>query len=531
MNVWLGSGFHGSQERWKDRPALSMSEGQLSYAALAQRAGGIARALASGPDQPGASRLTALLAARSVAAYAGILGILYTGHGYVPLNPSHPADRLAYVLGHSGAGHIVVDTAGEAVLEEVLRGSGRPMTIVFADRDSVDDVALLFPGHDIRAGRSPAALPAPPAVAPDDVAYLLYTSGSTGKPKGVMVSHANVAHFLRVMHDRYAPDETDRFSQMFDLGFDLSVFDLFMAWSSGGTLCCPDPGEVMLPAEYIRREAITVWFSVPSVAVLLGRLRLLEAGAFPGLRLSLFCGEALPASAALAWASAAPNAVVENLYGPTEVTLACTLYRIGGDESAWGSVPIGTAFDGMTARVVDETLAEVPPGDAGELLMCGPQVALGYWQDEARTAAAFVTDPATGARAYRTGDLVRRPLRPGEPIEYLGRLDHQIKLMGHRIELGEVEAALRDATGTDHVVAMGWPQGGAAYTHIVAFAETPTLDPGEVNARLAERLPAYMIPKKIIALERFPLTPNGKIDRKALAGDLTAPARNKEDAR
>lgn len=524
---WLGAGFYNACQRVPDRIALSIDGRQISYADLAPIAGGIAAALGPGEGQGGdAPELTALLASRSVAAYAGILGILCTSHGYVPLNPGHPAERLAYVLAHSGVRRLVVDTGGEAVLDALLADCTAPLRIVLADRDDVADIAARHPLHDIRAGQRVAPLPPPPAVPMGErVAYLLYTSGSTGHPKGVMVTHGNVGHFLRAMDNRFDLTEADRFSQMFDLGFDLSVFDLFMAWRVGGTLCCPGAGDLMLPADFIRRENLTVWFSVPSAAVLLNRLRQLEPGAFPTLRLSLFCGEALPAAAAAAWAQAAPNAIVENLYGPTELTLACTGYRIDGTEGQAGAVPIGQPFPGLVARVVTPDLAEVAPGGEGELMVSGPQVAPGYWRDAEKTAAAFVTDPATGARAYLTGDLVQRPTTPGDPIRYLGRLDHQIKLHGHRIELGEIEAALRDATGVAHVVAVGLPDASGAITGIAGLIEAPEVDVPRVISRLSDRLPAYMMPKRIVAVPQFPLTPNGKIDRKSLVALLAAPAR------
>ncbi len=527
LGDWLGAGFHDACQRVPDRIALSIDGRQIRYAELAGIAGGIAAALggAEGPgdDMPG---LTALLAARSVAAYAGILGILGTGDGYVPLNPGHPAERLAYVLAHSGARRVVVDGGGEGVLDALLEASAKPLRIVLGEREDVDEIARRHPRHDIRPGRKAAPLPPPPAAPMGDrVAYLLYTSGSTGRPKGVMVTHANVAHFLRAMDGRFQLSEADRFSQMFDLGFDLSVFDLFMAWRVGGTLCCPRAGEMMLPADFIRREALTVWFSVPSVAVLMSRLRQLEPGAFPKLRLSLFCGEAFPAAAAAAWASAAPHSIVENLYGPTELTLACTGHRIDGSEGQAGSVPIGQPFPGLVAKVVAPDLREVAPGAEGELMVSGPQVAKGYWRDAEKTAAAFVTDPATGARAYLTGDLVERPQAPDQPIRYLGRLDHQIKLHGHRIELGEIEAALRDATGAVHVVAAGLPDANGAITGIAAFVEVDGIDSPAVTAQLSARLPAYMLPKRLVAVPHFPLTPNGKIDRKALVALATSPAR------
>ena len=521
---WLGAGFMATLEKFPDRPALAVGGAELSYRELAAHAAALARAM--GPAEPREPPLTAVFAARSVAAYAGVLAALFRGHGYVPLNPKFPAKRLGYMLRHAGCRTLIVDEAAQPALADLVAEAGGPFRIVFADRVDVTDLAPRFPGHDLHAGRLPGpdALPTAPDITAGDIAYLLFTSGSTGLPKGVMVSHGNVAHFLSVMRARYDLDETDRFSQMFDLTFDLSVFDIFMAWKVGGCISCPAPGELILPADFIRDAGITVWFSVPSVAVLLNRLHQLEPGCFPGLKLSLFCGEALPAEAAEAWAAAAPNAVLENLYGPTEVTIACTAYRWRGIPphtiNETGIVPIGTALPGLSATVVDDGLREVAPGAQGELLMAGPQVALGYWRDEEKTGAAFVTDPASGERAYRTGDLVRRPEDPSGSLLYLGRLDYQIKLHGHRIELGEIEAVLKAASGASRVVAVGWPITLEGVGGIVAFLECETIDRAALNKAALEKLPTYMIPKQLYAIPRFPLTANGKVDRKALLARL-----------
>src|SRR5882724_4757250 len=190
------------------------------------------------------------------------------------------------------------------------------------------------------------------------------------------------------------------------------------------------------------------------------RLGALKAGEFPTLRWSLFCGEPLPAEIAESWSLAAPNSVVENLYGPTELTIACCHYRWrrgkSEEECLRGVVPIGDPFPGMDVLVVDEELTEVPPGKDGELLMTGPQLTLGYWQDPEKTATAFVVPPEKKQTYYRTGDRVRRPNEAG-PMCYLGRLDHQIKIRGYRVELGEVESLLRQEAGGEVAVAIGWP--------------------------------------------------------------------------
>jgi acyl-CoA synthetase (AMP-forming)/AMP-acid ligase II len=250
---------------------------------------------------------------------------------------------------------------------------------------------------------------------------------------------------------------------------------------------------------------------------------MLKPGRFPSLRWSLFCGEALPAELAAAWAEAAPQSVVENLYGPTELTIACTLYRwdpqASPAESLAGLVPIGAPYPGMSTLIVDADLQEVEVGADGELLLAGPQVTPGYWHDPEKTAAAFVVPPGRSELHYRTGDLVRRP-PAGGPITYLGRVDHQVKINGYRVELGEIEAAIRDAAGVGEVVALGWPRTAGGAAGVTAFVAADDLDVAALRTSLARRLPDYMVPAAIHLLSEMPLNSNGKFDRPALVGLL-----------
>jgi amino acid adenylation domain-containing protein len=358
----------------------------------------------------------------------------------------------------------------------------------------------------------------------DEIAYLLFTSGSTGRPKAVMVSHGNATHFVEMAVRRYRIDPEDRLSQTFDLTFDLSVFDMFVAWTAGACLCCPSEGQKILPATYILGDRLSVWFSVPSIGLSMSRLRMLRPDQYPGLRLVLFCGEALPVEVAEAWQRAAPNAIIENLYGPTELTVACTAYTWRPDasaaESVRGVVPIGEPLPGMQALVVDEHCQEVSPGEDGELLMTGPQLSLGYLEDPVRTMAAFVQPPGRKDVYYRTGDRVRRPAQAGEPMHFLGRFDGQVKVRGHRVEVGEVEAALRERPGVDGAVVLPWPVTAAGADGLVAFVSGRVLDPDDLERSVRERLPTYMHPSAVHVLSEFPLNQNGKVDRRALASRL-----------
>jgi len=507
----LLGGFLRHAEATPERPALEVGAERLSYGELAERAARIGTAIAAA-ETAGEPDLTAVYGSRSATAYAGILGALWAGNGYVPLNPTFPADRCREMLLRSGARTLVVDEEREELVAELLNGHPDPPAVIVADAEgeTIDPVA--------------------PKLGGDAIAYLLFTSGSTGRPKGVGVAQRNVVAFLDAIRERYDFGPEDRFSQTFDLTFDLSVFDMFVAWGSGGCLCCPSPAQLISPARFIRDSELTVWFSVPSLGAMMRKLRMLKPGSYPTLRWSLFCGEPLPGELARAWAAAAPASTVENLYGPTEATIACTVQRVrpelDGEDEVNGIVSIGAPFGATGTIVVDESLRQVGPGEDGELLLSGPQVTPGYWQDAEKTAAAFVEPPGTEGVHYRTGDRVRRPARPEDPLVYLGRLDHQIKVMGHRVEIGEIEAALRDASGVDAAIAIGWPLTESGAGGIAAFLADPGADVRALREELAERLPEYMVPRRIELLDELPLNANGKFDRKAMLAMLeeNAPA-------
>jgi amino acid adenylation domain-containing protein len=514
----LSAGFFRSADESPDRPALEVEGRTLTYEELADRARTIGATLLEHARDAG-PRLTAVLAHRSATAFAGVLGAVMRGHAYVPLNPAFPPARNRTMLERSGCEAVVVDAAATSQVTSLVAGLDRELLLVLPDAVDVEPFASEWPGHRVVGARelSGGGPLQPLPVRPSDPAYLLFTSGSTGTPKGVAVTHANVRSFLDAVLRRYDFTHNDRFSQTFDLTFDLSVFDMFAAWEKGACVCCPNEKSLLNPSEFIRESGLTVWFSVPSIAVFMKRLRVLKPDLFPTLRWSLFCGEALPAEVAREWSDAAPNSAVENLYGPTEATIACTAYRWDAarslEEFELGIVPIGHPFAEMSTFVADHDLSEVQPGDAGELLLSGPQVVPGYWRDEEATDRAFVS--ASGRTFYRTGDRVRRPAGDG-PLRYLGRLDHQIKVLGHRVELGEVEAAIREEAGLDAVVAVGWPRSSAGAAGIIAFLAGKAVDIDAVRSGLARRLPSYMVPRELRLLPDLPVNVNGKWDRGAL---------------
>lgn len=523
-NQTLASGFLKSVHTFGDRPAVEVSGAVMTYAELFKRAASLAATLDRyrlGDEPP----LTAVFSYRSTTAFAGVLGVLLSGHGYVPLNRTFPVERTRIMLQRSECRAIIVDADSEPQLAELLVAVRDSLLIILPECENTEKLVSRWPMHRIigRDGLVPADEWMPRVAPSDAIAYLLFTSGSTGAPKGVMVANRNVRAYIDFITNRFAFTHEDRFSQTFDMTFDLSVADMFVAWEKGACLCCPSEKTLLNPGRFIKESSLTVWFSVPSTAVFMKRLGALKPGAYPGLRVSMFCGEALPVEVAKSWAVAAPNSIVENIYGPTELTIACTYYRWNRDrspeESINGVVPIGEPFPGMIPLVVDESRNPVKLGDDGELLMTGPQLTLGYWRDPTKTAAAFVTPPGQQQVFYCTGDRVRLLSESG-PLLYLGRMDNQIKILGHRVELGEVEAIVREESGVDGVVALGWPKNSGGAGGVEAFLEIDNFTKSDLKDRVARRLPVYMAPRRYHLLAKFPLNANGKYDRIALTKHL-----------
>ncbi|MBN6053831.1 amino acid adenylation domain-containing protein [Nonomuraea sp. RK-328] len=512
MERTLHQWFAGSVARFGDRVALEAGGARHTYAELDDLAARLAaRILGACPG--GRPARVGLYAARDILAYAGYLAIQRIGATAVPLNPAMPEARNLAVAGAAGL---------DVVLADAARGPLPPFP---------SPVLALRP-DDLGASDGPGGDRAEPLAPPDGVdglAYVLFTSGSTGAPKGVPLRHRSVSAYLSHVVPRYGLGPGDRTSQTFDLTFDLSVFDMFATWGGGATLVVPSRYDLLKPVAFVARERLTHWFSVPSVVSLALRLRRLSPGSMPSLRWSLFCGEPLTLRQADAWREAAPGSVLENLYGPTELTISCTEYRLPADRARWpqtpnGTVPIGLPYPGVRHAVLD---ADGRPAAEGELCLRGVQRFPGY-ADPAVNEGRFVAfdgeravpAAAAGAMAddlwYRTGDRVA--WRDGVLV-HLGRLDQQVKVSGHRVELGEVEAALRARPGVVEAVVLALP--GADGEPALEAACTGTgLDPVALVKGVAEVLPGYMVPRSVTVLGELPLNANGKVDRRALATTL-----------
>ncbi|EST38779.1 hypothetical protein N566_05615, partial [Streptomycetaceae bacterium MP113-05] len=452
---------------------------------------------------------------RTAATYVGYLAILRAGATVVPLNPAFPPGRNSAIAGAAG-----LDLT---VAEDPEAGKEVGVPLLLLDQDDVRPDAgttSTFPAGPVEAG--PAG--------PNDVAYLIFTSGSTGTPKGVPVLHRNICTHLAHIAPRYGIGPGSRLSQSFELTFDGSVHDLFVAWASGGTLVVPTHAQLMAPVKFVNARQLTHWFSVPSIASFASRLGTLLPDSMPTLRWSVFGGEALPAPLARAWQAAAPGSTLEVLYGPTETTISCTQYRPGGEVGEWpetpnGTMPIGEPYPTTEMVVLNE---HGRPDTSGELCVRGPQRFPGYL-DAADNAGRFLsvdddgtvhpydgTSPLTDRHWYRTGDRVARE---DFGLVHLGRTDHQVKVRGYRIELGEVEGPLRTVPGVTEAAVLAVP-GPDSRQELVAAVTGSGLDPDTLFAGLRGRLPDYMLPRRIEVLEEMPHNTNGKIDRRVVLARL-----------
>jgi D-alanine--poly(phosphoribitol) ligase subunit 1 len=304
-----------------------------------------------------------------------------------------------------------------------------------------------------------------------------------------------------------------------DLSFDLSVNNMFTCWNAGASLHVLSAIDLMAPNKFIVAHSISVWLSVPSIIALMKRVKALRPGTLPSLRYSFFCGEPFPVSSALAWQEAACNSVVDNLYGPTEATVWCVGQRLTDPPLATPKrevLAIGAPIAGMEASVVDANMNFLPAGEQGELALAGPQLATGYFRAPELTAKRFPT--IGGKRWYLTGDLAFQD--EAGLFHHLGRIDNQIKVLGNRVELEDIEFHLRAVCQTELVAVVPWPVSNGSADGVVGFIVGRHMEASEIKAGLQSRLPAYMVPTAIHTLDALPFNANGKLDRKALTAHM-----------
>ncbi|MFC6433190.1 amino acid adenylation domain-containing protein [Nocardiopsis tropica] len=502
----LHEGFFRAAREHPDALALIPDAGEpVTYGALADRAGRVSALLAGAGVAPGDAVAVSL--PRGAAQVAAVLGVLGAGAAYVPVGVEQPAERTARILAAADAAALLTDAAHADRPAGPARGRTGPPVVLVEDADG--------------------CAPAPPDLAQplDATAYVIFTSGSTGVPKGVEVSHGAAVNTIAALNDRFDVGPRDRGLALADLDFDMSVYDLFAPLSAGGS--------VVLVSDEARRDAhhwvalmrehgVTLLNCVPALLDMVLTAAESRPGGFGDrLRFVLLGGDWVGLDQPGRLHALAPRARFTALGGMTEAAVHSTVFEVDRVDPSWTSIPWGLPLPNMRTRVVDHHGRDRPDWVPGELWVSGAGLATAYRGDPGRTAEKFVTDQ--GRRWYRTGDRAR--YRSDGVLEFLGRADHQVKLRGHRIELGEVEAAAASCPGVSAAVALvtGTPRRLA----LVAAAAAGPAAEAELRATLERNLPSYMVPTQIVLVDALPLTANGKPDRRraeALAAAATGRA-------
>ncbi|WP_280265826.1 non-ribosomal peptide synthetase [Nocardia wallacei] len=506
--------FRAQADARPDAVAVRHGSRSMTYRELDRASVTLSRALAArgvGPES-----LVAVAVSRSVELIIAVLGVLRSGAGYVPIDVSNPTRRLEFVLAETDPACVITTHADRSALP-----SATPPCLIL---DDTGDLSANPPaaGSD-EPPVSAETLPTPPR--PDNVAYVLYTSGSTGRPKGVCVTHRNVVAMLEATRTLVDTDHTDVWTMFHSPAFDFSVWEMWGALSSGGTLVLVDPELTRSPTEFaelLERERITVLSQTPSAFYTLPA----DAPA-AALRHIVLGGEALDLRRLRGWYDAHPAAPtrIANLYGITEATVHATYSAMDRElvRTARASI-VGRGLPGTAVRVLDSRLRPVPVGAVGEIYLAGHQIARGYHARPATTASRYVADPfgTPGTVLYRTGDLAR--WNDDGHLEYRGRGDDQVKVRGYRIEPGEIEAALleHDAVAQAAVVV----RADGPVSRLVAYvapAPDHTIDPVLLEDHVAQRVPSYMRPAVLMTVDALPRTANGKLDRGALPDPVVRP--------
>jgi len=496
--------IHAQALECPEAPAVAFGEEMMTYRALDARSERLASRLRS--VGVGADRPVGLCIERSSEMIVGILGILKSGGAYVPIEPAWPADRIAYVLGDTGAEVVVTRR------DDLHRLAGCRARTILIEEDPIGERDAAT-GHASAESGDASAHPCP-----ENLAYILYTSGSTGSPKGVSVTQENLLHSTLARGEWYR-ERVRSFVIVPSIAFDSAVAGIFWTLCDGGLLVLPEPDWIEEPASLaplLARHQVTHWLSIPAIYDTL--LSTSRPEDLESLRTVIVAGESCPPGLVARHHDRMPRARLFNEYGPTEATVWCTAFEVS-DAGPTPRVPIGRPIPGSRVYVLDRRLEPVPPGVAGELFVAGPGVSRGYLGRPDLTAERFLRDPFTEdptSRLYRTGDLAR--WLPGGVLEFLGRRDEQVKIRGVRVEAGEIEAVLSrhpDVAEAAVVAEKDGVSGPRLWAFVVPRDETEPKG-ADLRRYLAERLPPAMIPARIALVGRIPRTVTEKLDRRAL---------------
>jgi amino acid adenylation domain-containing protein len=453
---------------------------------------------------------------KSIDSVASIFGILKAGAAYVPVDPTAPAARSAYIFGNCSVKALITETGAAQKLEKTGQ-LPRDLGLVLLEGTGV---AKFLEGALLRQQQTdPAPIAATAVAAPDDLAYILYTSGSTGKPKGVMLSHRNGVSYVNWCSEIFRPTADDRFSSHAPFHFDLSILDLYLPMKHAATLVLisEELGKEPLGlAELISRERISIWYSTPSILSLLTQYGKLETHSYDALRIVLFAGEVFPVKHLRALLALLQKPRYFNLYGPTE-TNVCTYFEIPSEIPAERiqPYPIGKTCSHVRTKVLDEQGQEVVRGEEGELCVTGDGVMQGYWNMPEQTARVFLEDSG-GQRWYKTGDVVTEQVDGNYVI--LGRRDRMVKRRGYRIELDEIEMALYTHPAVKEAAAIALPgeDSGVRIKAVLACRDGKRPSLIELKRFCVENLPAYMVPDLFAFHDALPKTSTDKMDYQRL---------------
>jgi amino acid adenylation domain-containing protein len=520
----LAEYLEASAARHPHRTAVVDPHGQsLTYAELDRQADSLASFLAS----RGVSRgdRVGIVLPKGLPAVVSIFGVLKAGAAYVPVDSTAPADRGRRILTDCAIRALIVDAGCVDVAPQGEPGGALAAVIVTgsasADLPNVTKWECAVDASDTTAGLKPRLHS--DARDPSDLAYILYTSGSTGMPKGAMITHGNAISFIDWCSEAFAPDPDDRFSNHAPFHFDASVVDIYLSMKHGASvhLISDDLGRSPKElARFVADRRLTVWFSTPWILSLLVQFGQLGAHDASALRLVLFGGEVFPVKHLRELKRHWRSAVYYNLYGPTEITVACTASRIPDvvPEDREAPYPIGFPCTHCKALVLDADGREVYADGEGVLYISGPSVFSGYWSRPAETAAVFLE--RNGIRWYNTGDVVR--FDPAEGFTYVARQDRMVKRRGYRIELGEIESALYAHPRLREAAVVSMPDADAGVKVIAFVSSDDVLPPSivELKTFCATKVPAYMSPDRFVFRDRLPRTSSDKIDYQSLLAAL-----------